>query len=78
MTRTSRKWRDKRNKRIRVYIKIHNIVLSVITGLMFVFFLLPLCANELNKDVLLMFALATIWLTLFIYANELDCVKEGD
>ena len=78
MTKTQRRWRDKKINRIRVINKIHNVGLSVIAGLMFVFFLLPLCAAEVNKDVILMFAMSTIWLTLFIYANNLDCVEVGD
>ena len=78
MTKTQRRWRDKKIKRIRVINKIHNVGLSVITGLMFVFFLLPLCAAEVNKDVILLFGMSTVWLTLFGYANNLDCVEVGE
>ena len=78
MTKTQRRWRDKKVKKIRVYRKIHNSILRGITGMMVVFFLLPLCATEVNKDVVLMFAMATIWLSLFVYANNFDCVEEGE
>lgn len=78
MTKTSRQWRDKKIRRIRVINKIHNSVLGGITGMMAVFFLLPLGAIEINKDVILMFLMSTIWLSLFIYANNFDCVEVGD
>ena len=78
MTKTQRRWRDKKLKKIRVYRKIHNSILGGITGMMAVFFLLPLGANEVNKDVILMFAMATIWLSVFICANNFDCVEAGD
>ena len=78
MTKTQRRWRDKKIKRIRVYRKIHNSILRGITGMMAVFFLLPLGAMEVNKDVILMFSMSVIWLSLFIYANNFDCVEEGE
>lgn len=78
MTKTQRRWRDKKINRKRVYIKIHNSILRGITGMMAVFFLLPLGAMEVNKDVILMFGMSSIWLTLFVYANNLDCVEVGE
>lgn len=78
MTKTQRRWRDKKIKKIRVYIKIHNSILGAITGMMAVFFLLSLCAIEVNKDVILMFAMSSIWLSLFSYANSLDCMEVGE
>ena len=78
MTKTSRAWRDKKIKKIRVYRKIHNLILGIITGIMTVFFLLALCAMEVNKDVLLLFTMSAVWLSLFVYANGLDCVEVGD
>ena len=78
MTRTQRRWRDKKLKKIRVYRKIHNSILGAITGVMAVFFLLSLCAMEVNKDVVLMFTVSTIWLLLVVYANDLDHIEEGD
>lgn len=78
MTQTQRRWRDKKINRKRVYIKIHNSILGAITGMMAVFFLLPLCAAEVNKDVILLFGMSTVWLTLFGYANNLDCVEVGE
>ena len=72
MTETSRKWRDKRINRIRVIRKIHNIVLSVITGLMFVFFLLSLCSiDNVNGYVIASYCISFTWLTLVVYANNL-------
>lgn len=76
MTKTQRRWRDKKIKKIRVYRKIHNSILRGITGMMTVFFLLSLCAAEVTKDVILLFGMSTVWLTLFGYANNLDCVEE--
>lgn len=73
MTETSRKWRDKRINRIRVIRKIHNIVLSVITGLMFVFFLLSLCSiDNVNGYVIASYCISFTWLTLVVYANNLE------
>lgn len=72
MTKTSRKWRYKKIHKIRVYKKIHNSILGGITGMMAVFFLMPLCALEINKDVILMFGMSAIWLSLFIYANDFE------
>jgi hypothetical protein len=46
--------------------------------MMSVFFLLALCAAEVNKDVILLFGTSTVWLTLFGYANNLDCVEVGE
>ena len=79
MTKTSRKWRDKKiNKKKRV-IKIHNSILRGIAGMMAVFFLLSLlCLDNVNKNVILLFAISTIWLILFGYANNLDRIEEGD
>lgn len=71
MTETSKKWRVKKNNKKRVINKIHNIALSSTTGLMFVFFLLSLCAmDNVNKNVILIFFISGIWLSLFVYANE--------
>lgn len=79
MTKTSRKWRDKKIKKIRVYKKIHNSILRGITGMMAVFFLLAILSiDNLNMYVLLMFFVSAIWLNLFISANGLDQVEEGD
>ena len=78
MTKTSRKWRDKKINRIRGYRKIHNSILGVITGVMAVFFLMPLCAMEINKDVALLFTMSAIWLSLFVYANNLEHIEEGE
>lgn len=72
MTKTSRKWRDKKINRIRGYRKIHNLFLGVITGVMAVFFLLSLCAMEVNKDVILIFLMSTLWLSLFVYVNDFE------
>jgi hypothetical protein len=74
MTRTARQWRDKRIKKIRVYIKIHNILLSLITGLMCVFFLLPFCIEGLNKTCIILFFSSAIWLSLIYMANA----REGE
>lgn len=74
MTKTSRKWRDKKLKIIRVYKKIHNIVLGLITGLMCVFFLLPFCIENLTIKGIITFVISTIWLNLIYVAN----VKEGE
>ena len=79
MTKTSRKWRDKRINKIKGYKKIHNFILVTITGIMTVFFLLSiLSADNVNKDVILMFAISTIWFVLFGYANNLDHIEVGD
>lgn len=74
MTRTSRQWRDKRIKKIRVYIKIHNIMLSLITGLMCVFFLLPFCIENLTIKGIIIFLISAIWLCLIYVTN----VEEGE
>lgn len=79
MTKTSRKWRDRRVNKIKGYKKIHNLFLVIVTGIMTVFFLLSiLSADNVNKNVILMFGISTIWLALFGYANNLDCVEEGE
>jgi hypothetical protein len=79
MTKTSRKWRDKKINKQKGYIKIHNSILAIITGVMAVFFLLSiLSADNINRNIVLMFAISTIWLILFGYANNLDCVEVGD
>ena len=79
MTRTSRKWRNRRLNKIKGYKKIHNIVLSLITGLMFVFFLLSILSlDHVNKDVILMFGISMTWLLLFGYANNLEHVEVGE
>ena len=76
MTKTSRKWRDRRLKKIKGYKKIHNLFLGISNGIMTVFFLLSLLsADNVNKNVILMFAISTIWISLFAYANNLE---EGD
>ena len=79
MTRTSRKWRVKKNKKIKGYKKIHNLILGTITGIMAVFFLLSISsADNVNKDVILMFGISLTWLLLFGYANNLEHLEEGD
>lgn len=77
MTKTSRKWRDKKIKRIRVINKIHNSILGGITGLMAVFFLMSLCAiDNVNKYVIAIYLISFTWLTIVVYANNLD--EEGE
>lgn len=79
MTKTSRKWRDKKINKIKGYRKIHNSILGIITGMMAVFFLLSiLSADNINKNIVLMFGISTIWLVLFGYANNLEHIEEGD
>lgn len=79
MTKTSRKWRDKKINKIKGYRKIHNSILGIITGMMAVFFLLSiLSADNINKNIVLMFGVSTVWLILFGYANNLEHVEEGD
>ena len=79
MTKTSRKWRDKRVKRIRVINKIHNSILGGITGMMAVFFLMSLCAaDNVNKYVIIGYCISFTWLSLFIYSNNMDCAEEGE
>ena len=79
MTKTSRKWRDKRINKIKGYKKIHNLILVIVTGIMTVFFLLSiLSADNVNKNVILMFAISTIWILLFTYANNLEHIEVGD
>ena len=69
MTKTSRKWRDKKLNKIRVYKKLHNSILGGITGVMAVIFLLTIC-SEVNRYTLIMFGVSVIWLGLVLYANE--------
>jgi uncharacterized membrane protein len=69
MTKTSRKWRDKKLNKIRVYRKLHNSILGGITGVMAVIFLLTLC-SDINRYTLTMFGVSVIWLGLVLYANE--------
>lgn len=77
MTKTSRRWRDKKINRRRVINKIHNVGLSVITGLMFVFFLLSLCSiDNLNKYVIASYCISFTWLLIFTYANDLKIYLE--
>ena len=79
MTKTSRRWRDKRINKIKGYKKIHNFILVTITGIMTVFFLLSILSlDNVNNDVILLFAISTIWLGLFGYANNLDHIEVGD
>lgn len=79
MTKTSRRWRDKRINKIKGYKKIHNLILGSITGIMTVFFLLSILSlDNVNKDVILLFAISTVWLLLFGYANNLDHIEVGD
>ena len=79
MTQTSRKWRDKKINKIKGYKKIHNLILGTITGIMAVFFLLSILSiDNVNKNVILMFAVSAIWLMLFGYANNLDHIEEGE
>ena len=75
MTLTSKKWRVKKINKKRVMNKIHNIVLGAITGFMSVFFLLPLCVDEVNLLIFGMFILAAIWLSLVYYSNQM---KDGE
>jgi uncharacterized membrane protein len=69
MTKTSRKWRDKKLNKIRVYKKLHNSILGGITGVMAVIFLLTLC-SEVNRYTLIMFGISVVWIGLVLYANE--------
>ena len=79
MTKTSRKWRDKKINKIKGYIKIHNSILAIITGVMAVFFLLSILAvDNVNKNVILMFGISMTWLLLFGYANNLGHMEEGE
>ena len=79
MTKTSRKWRNKRLKRKRVYIKIHKSILGAITGMMAVFFLLSLCSlDNVNKYVIASYCISFTWLSIIVYANNFDCVEVGD
>ena len=79
MTKTSRKWRDKRINKIKGYKKIHNLILVIVTGIMTVFFLLSiLSADNLNNKVILMFAISITWLVLFGYANNLEHIEVGE
>lgn len=79
MTKSQRAWRDKKINKQKGYKKIHNSILRGITGMMAVFFLLAiLSVDNINRNVILMFAISTIWLMLFGYANNLDHIEEGD
>ena len=79
MTKTSKKWRDRRVNKIKGYKKIHNFILVTITGIMTVFFLLSILSlDNVNNDVILLFAISTVWLLLFGYANNLDHIEVGD
>ena len=69
MTKTSRKWRDKKLNKIRVYRKLHNSILGGITGVMAVIFLLTIC-SEVNRYTLVMFGVSVVWLGLVMKANE--------
>jgi hypothetical protein len=47
--------------------------------MMAVFFLLAILSfDNINKNIVLMFAISTIWLMLFGYANNLDHIEEGE
>ena len=77
MTKTSRKWRDKRVNRIRVINKIHNSILGVVTGMMAVFFLLALCSiDNVNKYVIADYCISFTWLSLVIYSNNVEVGEE--
>ena len=77
MTKTSRKWRDKRVKKIRVINKIHNSILRGITGMMVVFFLLALCSiDNVNKYVIASYCISFVWLSLVIYSNNVEVGEE--
>lgn len=79
MTRTSKQWRTKRRNKIKGYKKIHNSILGGITGVMVVFFLLAiLSADNINRNIVLMFAISTIWLILVGYANNLEHIEGGE
>lgn len=69
MTKTSRKWRDKKLNKIRVYRKLHNSILGGITGVMAVIFLLTI-SSEVNRYTLVMFGVSVVWLGLVMKANE--------
>ena len=59
--------------------KIHNLILGTIAGIMTVFFLLSLLGlDNVNEYVVLMAVISAIWLSIFVYANNLDTLKEGD
>ena len=77
MTKTSRKWRHKRVKRIRVINKIHNSILGAITGVMAVFFLLSILAlDHVNNYVILTFCITLTWLSLVIFSNNMEVGEE--
>ena len=79
MTKTSRKWRDKKLKKLKGYRKLHNVALSFNAGLMLVIFLLSiLSADNVNKNVILMFVVSVTWLAIFGYANNLEHLEEGE
>lgn len=68
MTDTSRKWRDKKINRIRVYRKIHNSVLLLITEMMLVFFLITLCSRQ-NQYSIVINLISLVWLSLIAWVN---------
>ena len=68
MTDTSRKWRDKKINRIRVYKKIHNSVLLLITEMMLVFFLITLCSRH-NQYSIVINLTSLVWLSLIAWVN---------
>lgn len=77
MTKSQRAWRDKKINKQKGYRKIHNLILGTITGIMTVFFLLAiLSVDNINRNIVLMFAISTIWLILFGYANNLEHIEE--
>jgi hypothetical protein len=79
MTKTSKKWRNKRINKNKRVIKIHNSILRGITGMMAVFFLLAILSfDNINKNIVLMFGISTIWLVLFGYANNLEHIEESE
>lgn len=77
MTKHSRAWRNKKIHKIRVYKKIHNSFLGAITMMMFVFFLLSLCA-EVNNYTTAMFVVSIMWLMLVGLANDAQLFEEGE
>lgn len=73
MTKTSRKWRDKKLNKIRVCRKLHNSILGGITGVMAVIFLLALCSiDNVNKYVIAGYFISFTWLALVIYSNNME------
>lgn len=79
MTKTSKKWRVKKNNKNKRVNKIHNSILGLITGVMAVFFLLSISsADNLNITVISMFVVSTIWISIFTYANNFEYLEEGE